>query len=136
MMRISSFSMAISWSYTSCSLLAARYPDAPIESASAIMPASPESSTMCGVTAAPITPATRPKLAVRPSLNPYTTLRRNPPDPVLCHGSAPPPPARRARQRRGVSRRFLRELERHLARVGEGDTLVQVHVALHLLPLL
>ena len=35
-----------------------------------------------------MTPATRPKFAVRPSLNPYTTLRRNPPDSVRCHGSA------------------------------------------------
>src|SRR5438309_484830 len=39
----------------------------------------------------PITPATSPKFAVSPSLNPYTTLRRNPPDAVLCHGSAPLP---------------------------------------------
>ena len=42
----------------------------------------------CGCTAAPITPATRPKFAVSPSLNPYTTLRRNPPDSVRCQGSA------------------------------------------------
>src|SRR5438132_10344683 len=46
---------------------------------------------MCGATEAPITPATSPKFAVSPSLNPYTTLRRNPPDPVLCQGSAARP---------------------------------------------
>ena len=49
------------------------------------MPATPEIMITCGCTAAPITPATRPKFAVRPSLNPYTTLRRNPPEPVLCN---------------------------------------------------
>ena len=58
-----------------------------MESASAIMPARPETSTMCGATAAPSTPATSPKLAVRPSLKPYTTLRRKPPEPVRCQGS-------------------------------------------------
>ena len=76
MRRISSCSIAISWAYTSCSLLAARYPEAPIERASAIIPAIPETSTMCGAAAAPNTPATRPKFAVRPSLKPYTTFRR------------------------------------------------------------
>ncbi len=42
---------------------------------------------MWGATSAPITPATSPKFAVSPSLNPYTRLRRKPPDSVLCHGS-------------------------------------------------
>src|SRR5438093_7555006 len=55
------------------------------------MPATPEIMITCGCTAAPITPATSPKLAVSPSLKPYTTLRKNPPEPVLCHGSAPLP---------------------------------------------
>src|SRR5213079_653393 len=55
------------------------------------MPATPEIMITCGCTAAPITPATSPKFAVNPSLKPYTTLRRKPPDPVLCHGSAPLP---------------------------------------------
>ena len=42
----------------------------------------------CATAVAPMTPATRPKFAVSPSLNPYTTLRRKPPDSVRCHGSA------------------------------------------------
>ena len=44
MSRISSFSIAISCSNTSRSLLAARYPDEPIDSASATMPARPATS--------------------------------------------------------------------------------------------
>ena len=45
-----------------------------MESASAIMPASPATTTVwlaiSRLPCAPIIPATRPKLAVRPSLNP------------------------------------------------------------------
>lgn len=41
-----------------------------MDSASAIVPATPVTSTMRASTAAPITPATRPKFAVSPSLNP------------------------------------------------------------------
>ena len=74
MSRISSRSMAISCSNTSRSLLAARYPEAPIESASAIAPAMPATTTVWLAISrlpwAPIMPATRPKLAVSPSLNP------------------------------------------------------------------
>src|SRR5579884_3004424 len=58
-----------------------------MERASAMRPAIPDSSTTRGGTLAPRTPITRPKLAVRPSLNPYTAFRRKPPEAILCQGS-------------------------------------------------
>ena len=89
MYAISSRSIAISCAWTSCSLFAARYPLEPIDSASAMTPATPATTTAscCCVAVAPNTPATSPKFAVSPSLKPYTTLRRNPPDSTRCHGS-------------------------------------------------
>ena len=62
-----------------------------MDSESAMSPATPATITawLPDVTAdAPIMPATRPKLAVSPSLKPYTTLRRKPPDSVAVPGLA------------------------------------------------
>src|ERR1041384_6666146 len=99
MRRISPRSIAISCSNPSRSLLAARYPEEPMDRASATIPASPATTTVWPAASpppaiacwAPTIPATSPKLAVRPSLNPYTRFRRKPPAPVLCHGSPLPP---------------------------------------------
>jgi hypothetical protein len=41
-----------------------------MDNASAMAPATPLMITMCGATSAPTMPATSPKFAVKPSLNP------------------------------------------------------------------
>ena len=59
-----------------------------MERESAIIPEIPDISIICGATLAPITPASNPKFAVRPSLKPYTTFLNKPPDSERCQGSS------------------------------------------------
>src|SRR5436309_1436819 len=78
----------------------------------------------------------------RSTLFPYTTLFRSPVDDVAQEPPRPRlvpglrRPAGETRQSLGVRRRLLGELERDLPRVVEAGLLVEVHVPLHLLPLL